>query len=254
MPAMAERLQKLIARAGLASRRTAELWILSGRVRVNGRVVTALGTRADPAHDRIQVDDSRLRFPRTQVYLMLHKPRGTMTTAADTQGRRTVYALLPRLLQRVFSVGRLPYDTEGLLLMTSDGAFADTLLRGGLPQTYWLKVKGPLSAAEQAKLKRAAERRGEQAFSCRQVKAGANPWYEVVLSAPRQDWLRDWLFRLGHPVEKLRRIALGSLALGDLPVGACRSLTEGERQRLVEEARPPRFHKRHRAAAMRRSQ
>lgn len=233
MPAMAERLQKLIARAGLASRRTAESWILSGRVRVNGQVVTTLGTRADPATDRIQVDDAVLRFPRVQVYLMLHKPRGTLTTADDSLRRPTVYGLFRRLPRRVFPVGRLPYEAEGLLLLTSDGVFAEAHVRARLPQTFRLKVKGRLSADEEAKLRRVAARRGERAFSWKQVKAGPNPWYEAVVAAPRQDWLRAWLFRQGHPVEKLKRVAVGPVAMGELPVGAFRALTETER-RLLE--------------------
>ncbi|MFQ5817317.1 MAG: pseudouridine synthase [Terriglobia bacterium] len=232
---MAERLQKLIARAGLVSRRTAESWILSGRVRVNGRVVTTLGSKADPACDRVEVDDTVLRFSRTHAYLMLHKPRGTVTTAADTQGRPTILDLLRRVPQRVFPVGRLPYEAEGLLLLTSDGAFADALLRAHLPQTFWLKVKGHLSQKEQAKLARVARRRGERTFSWKQVKPGPNPWYEAVLRAPRQDWLRAWLFRLGHPVEKLKRVAIGRLALGNLPVASVRALSETERRRLLKE-------------------
>ncbi|MFQ5926109.1 MAG: pseudouridine synthase [Terriglobia bacterium] len=234
---MAERLQKLIARAGLASRRTAEAWILSGRVRVNGRVVTTLGSKADPAGDRIEVDGSPLRFPRAHAYLMLHKPRGTLTTAADTQRGRTLSHLLRRVPQRVFSVGRLPYRAEGLLLLTSDGTFAAALLRAHLPQTFWLKVKGRLSREEEAKLVRIAQRRGERSFSWKQVKRGPNPWYEAVLSAPQQDWLRAWLFHSGHPVEKLKRVAVGRLALGDLPAGAFRVLSETERRHLLTETR-----------------
>ncbi len=234
---MPERLQKLIARAGLASRRTAEKLILAGRVRVNGRVVTALGTKADPEVDRIELDGKLLRFPQTQLYLLLNKPRGYVTTASDPEGRPTIYALLKGVRQRVFPVGRLPYDAEGLLLLTSDGEFAAAILRSGLPQTLWLKVKGRLVEDEQAKLARAAARRREASFLWKCVKAGANPWYETRLATPREDWLRDWLFRLGHPVERLRRVALGSLSVSGLPVGAFRPLTEAERRRLLQETR-----------------
>lgn len=249
---MAERLQKLIARAGLASRRTAEAWILSGRVRVNGRVVTQLGTRADPVRDRIQVDETLLRFPRAQVYLVFNKPRAAVTTAADPRGRRTIYGFLRSLRERIFSVGRLPYEAEGLLLLTNDGEFADALLRAHLPQTFWLKVKGRLGDDEESKLAGAARRAGDSEFSWKLVKPGANPWYEAVVRAPRHDWLRERLFRLGHPVEKLRRVAIGPLTLGDLPSGHSRELTQAERHRLLAEMEQGQ-RRRSRASALRRS-
>ncbi len=228
---MPERLQKLIARAGIASRRQAELLIQSGAVRVNGEVVKTLGTKADPAHDRIQVGSRLLRFPERPRYLLLHKPRATVTTATDPQRRRTVFHFLPGIRERVFSVGRLPYDAEGLLVLTSDGEFADALLRGRLPQTYWFKVKGALEPEVLARLERHAGR-------AKPVKPGANPWYEVTLTEPRGDRLRTALFRSGHPVEKLKRVGLGSLRDTRLRSGEFRELTEKEVQRLRREARP----------------
>jgi pseudouridine synthase len=230
---MPERLQKLIARAGIASRRQAELLIQAGEVRVNGEVVTTLGAKADPAQDRIQVGGRLLRFPERPVYLLLNKPRGVVSTASDPQGRRTVFHLLKGVRQRVFSVGRLPYEVEGLLILTSDGEFADALLRGRLPQTYWFKVKGALEPAARARL----EQHGGKA---KLVKAGPNPWYEVTLAEPRGDRLRTALFRLGHPVEKLRRVALGSLRDAALKPGEFRELTQKEVQRLRKEAQPVR--------------
>jgi len=155
MSATPERLQKIIARAGLASRRRAEDLIRAGAVRVNGRVVTTLGTKADPACDRIEVGGQRLRLSARLLYYLLHKPRGTVCTASDPQGRRTVFHLLRRAPARVFSVGRLPYEAEGLLLLTNDGEFSDTLLRARLPQRYWLKVKSPLTAEESARVVKA---------------------------------------------------------------------------------------------------
>jgi len=228
---MPERLQKLIARAGIASRRQAELLIQAGAVRVNGEVVKTLGTKADPARDRIQVGGRLLRFPERPVYMLLNKPRGTVTTATDPEGRRTVFHLLKGVRQRVFSVGRLPYEVEGLLILTSDGEFADTLLRGRLPQTYWFKVKGALGPESRERLER-------QAGRVKPVKPGANPWYEVTLAEPRGDRLRTALFRSGHPVEKLRRVALGSLRETRLKPGEFRELTEKEVARLRREARP----------------
>ncbi len=235
---MPERLQKLIARAGIASRRRAEQLILAGAVRVNGQVVTELGTKADPAEDSIQVNGRVLRFPERPLYLLLNKPRGVVTTASDPKGRRTVFNLLRRIPQRVFPVGRLPYDVEGLLLLTSDGEFADGLLRGRLPQTYRFKVKGALSVAELATLERIARRHQRAPARARLVKPGPNPWYEVTLVEPRGDWLRTALFRSSHPVEKVRRTALGSLHDTELGVGEYRELTEREVQRLRREARP----------------
>lgn len=233
---MRERLQKLLARAGIASRRTAENLILAGAVRLNGQVVTRLGVKADPARDRIEVEGRLLRFPARDVYLLLHKPRGTVCTAADPQERPTVFHLLKGVRQRVFSVGRLSYDAEGLLLLTSDGAWADLLLRGQLPQTYWFKVKGKLSEAESTRLEEMGSRRGTGFGLLRLVKPGANPWYEVTLAEPRDDWLRTGFFRLGHPVEKVKRVAIGSLRAPGLLPGRFRELTEVEVERLRQEA------------------
>lgn len=236
MSGMRERLQKLIARAGLASRRAAESLIRAGAVRVNGEVITRLGAQADPETDRIEVDGRVLRFPRQPVHLLLNKPRGVVTTAADPQGRPTVYQLLKGVRQRVFTVGRLPYEVEGLLVVTSDGALADALLRGGLPQTYWFKIKEKLSAADSLRLEESAARRQGHPLGLRLVKPGANPWYVVTLVEPREDWLRTALFRLGHPVEKVRRVGIGSLRDPALPPGQYRQLSEAELKRLRQEA------------------
>jgi 23S rRNA pseudouridine2605 synthase len=243
MSGMPERLQKLIARAGLASRRTAESLIQAGAVRVNGRVVTRLGAKADPRYDRIEVEGRLLRFPESDLYLVLNKPRGYVSTAADPKGRPTVLHLLRGLRQprpwrgqRVVPVGRLPYDVEGLLLLTSDGAFADTILRGRLPQTYWFKVKGQLSPEETAQVERVAGRRQPAGFRLRLIKPGANPWYEVTLVEPRDDRLRTALFRSGHPVEKVKRMAVGPLRLSSLAPGNFRELSHEEMEQLAAAA------------------
>lgn len=235
MWAMAERLQKLIARAGIASRRTAEKLIQAGAVSVNGRVVKELGTKADPERDRVEVQGRLLRFPQRNLYILLHKPRGCVTTISDPEKRPTVFQLLRGLPQRVFPVGRLPFEVEGLLLATSDGDFADAVLRGHLPQTFSLKVKGSLTSEDLAVLQQKGARAGAGSFSLRLSKPGANPWYEVRLVEPRGDWLRTLFFRSGHPVERVRRVALGSLELEKLPVGQFRELTEREVARLKKE-------------------
>lgn len=243
---MPERLQKLIARAGLASRRTAESLIQAGAVRVNGRVVTQLGAKADPERDRIEVEGRLLRFPQRDLYLVLNKPRGFVTTAADPKGRPTVLHLLRALRQprhwrgqRVVPIGRLPYEVEGLLLLTSDGAFADTILRGRLPQTYWFKVKGQLSPEETARVENLAGHRQPADFRLRLIKPGANPWYEAILVEPRDDRLRNALFRLGHPVEKITRVAIGPLRLSSLAPGEFRELSNEEVERLAAAAAQP---------------
>lgn len=236
MSATPERLQKLIARAGLASRRRAEDLIRAGAVSVNGRIVTALGTKADPACDRIEVGGQRLRLTARPLYYLLHKPRATVCTASDPQGRRTVFHVLGRTTARVFSVGRLPYEAEGLLLLTNDGDFSEALLRARLPQRYLLKVKNPLTAEETVRVVRVIRRHHRASVKLQRVRPGANPWYEVTVSAPREDWLRTAFFRLGHPVEKIRRIALGSLPLGKLTAGEYRELTRGEVEELLREA------------------
>jgi pseudouridine synthase len=239
MPAIRERLQKLMARAGVASRRASELLIRAGAVRVNGRVVTTLGAKADPATDRIEVEGRWLRLPARRVYWLLNKPRGVVTTASDPQGRRTVFDLLKAGRERVFAVGRLPYEVEGLLLLTNDGTWADALGRGRLPQTYWFKVKGELTEDERGRLEAVLARHGTAA-AIRRVKLGPNPWYEMRLVEPRGDWLRTALFRAGHPVEKVRRVGLGSLRDPALAPGAARELTEREVERLLREAAPER--------------
>lgn len=242
---MQERLQKLIARAGVASRRAAENMILAGMVRVNGKVVTALGTKADPDKDRITVEGKKLQFPSRQVYYLLHKPRGTVCTARDPQKRPTIYSLLRKVRERVFPVGRLPFEVDGLLLLTTDGAFADALQRGRLAQSFAIKIKGRLSAEEFSKLRKSAERRQREPLGLRPRKGGPNPWYEVTLADPQSDWLRTMLFRLGHPVEKMTRTGLGSLRDKKLPLGRYRELTPAERNRLLREASsaPPRRRK-----------
>ncbi|MGH9803611.1 MAG: pseudouridine synthase [Candidatus Acidiferrales bacterium] len=236
MSATPERLQKLIARAGLASRRRAEDLIRAGAVSVNGRIVTALGTKADPACDRIEVGGQRLRLSARPLYYLLHKPRGTVCTASDPQGRRTVFHVLGRTPARVFSVGRLPFEAEGVLLLTNDGDFAEALVRARLPQRYLLKIKNPLTVDESARALSLLRRRHRGRVTLHRVRPGANPWYEVTLSAPREDWLRTAFFRLGHPVEKIRRVALGSLGLGKLGTGEYRELTPGEVEQLLREA------------------
>lgn len=226
---MMERLQKIIARAGLTSRRKAEELIRDGLVTVNGRVTTELGTKADPARDHIKVAGKLLRLPEAPVYLLLNKPRGCLTSASDPEGRPTIYGLLRGLRERVFPVGRLEYHAEGLLFLTTDGALAQWWTQAELPQTYWIKIKGKLSREEMEPLR---GKLGRDETTVRLLKDAPNAWYECTLRESRRDRLRPALLRLGHPVEKMKRVRLGPLELGRLEPGAWRHLTTKELERI----------------------
>jgi 23S rRNA pseudouridine2605 synthase len=229
---MEERLQKLIARAGIASRRRAEQLIEAGEVTVNGRVVTELGSKADAERDTVKVSGRLLRFPEEKTYIVLNKPAGCVATMSDPEGRPTLRNYLHGVRGRVFPVGRLDFHSEGLLLLTNDGELANAVLRGGhLQQTYWVKVKAPLAPKELAEL---AAKTG---LRVRLVKGGANPWYEAKLTEARRDTLRNALFRMGHPVAKLRRVGLANLELGKLGPGEYRALGAGELAGLKAELR-----------------
>jgi len=223
---MLERLQKIIARAGIASRRHAEQLLLAGQVSVNGKVVTEPGTRADPERDHIKVGGKLLRFPKSKTYLVLHKPAGCVSTMHDPEGRRTLRDFLRGVPGRVFPVGRLEYHAQGLLLLTNDGELANRVLQaarvGGLEQTYWLKVKGQLAEEVRQRLRQSTGVR------IRLLRDAPNPWCEAVVSEPRHDALRRGLAQLGHPVEKIKRVKLANLALGSLPAGRYRHLTPDE--------------------------
>ena len=254
-----ERLQKILAQAGIASRRAAEQIILDGRVHVNGEIVTELGTRADPHRDHIRVDGKLLAGPEPQRYYMLNKPRGYVTTLDDPEGRPTVAQLLGqegqkkvtgehRELPRLYPVGRLDYLSEGLLLMTNDGELANRLSKAsaGVEKTYLVKVAGQPAEAALAQLRRGImidrgrlnevksgrrDRVLTQPAKIEQVRGGDNPWYEVTLTEGRNRQLRKMFEEIGHHVEKIRRIAYGALTL-DVPPSGFRELTPGEVQAL----------------------
>jgi len=228
---MLERLQKIIARAGIASRRHAEELIRSGQVRVNGQVVTELGAKADPERDRVEAAGRVAERPTAPSYLVLNKPVHVVSTMSDPEGRATLRHVLRGLAGGIFPVGRLDYSASGLMLLTSDGELADRIFKHSarLPQVYWLKVAGRLSDDEMQQVRRQAHAR------MRRLRAPgaagsqpANPWYEVELSDARRDLLRQALFSLGHPVEKMKRVKLGPLELGDLDDGRYRPLEPRE--------------------------
>ena len=229
---MQERLQKIISAAGIASRRNAEEMIEQGRVRVNGELVRQLGTKADRDKDQIQVDGKPLRPPSAPLYLMLNKPRGCVTTRKDPEGRPTVMDLMGRYRSKVYPVGRLDYHSEGLLLFTNDGAFADSVLsaKSLVPKTYHVKIKGRPTLADLDKLREGIRLDGRPTAAAKihLLRKGDNPWYEVTLIEGRNNQIRRMFQQRGFLVEKLKRVKIGSLGLGKLPPRQVRPLTEKE--------------------------
>ena len=234
-----DRIQKILARSGVAARRKAEDLIREGRVTVNGRIAV-IGEKADPETDAIKIDGKRIRPARNQRYLLLNKPRGFLTAASDAAGRPTVIDLVPAPLRRALvPVGRLDYNTEGLLILTDDGELAHRLShpRYGCHKTYEVKVKGVPDDDQLERLRRGVVLDGRRTAPSRiepmrvtSHRAGepGNAWYRVELSEGRTRQIREMFFRIGHPVQKLRRVAIGPLQDDDLPLGATRELTEAE--------------------------
>lgn len=228
-----ERLQKYLARAGLASRRRCEVLIAEGRVQVNGVVVRAPGTRVRPQRDRVQVDGV-LVHSEAAVTVMLHKPAGFITAASDPEGRPVVVSLLPKTgLPRLFPVGRLDWDTEGLLLLTNDGDLANVLThpRHKVPKVYHAKVKGRPTSEALRRLVRGVVSDGER-LSASEVEVlhstRENTWIAVHVQEGRYRQVRRMCESIGHPVMKLIRVALGPLSLGQLRRGAWRPLLPKE--------------------------
>jgi pseudouridine synthase len=228
---MLERLQKIIARAGIASRRHAEQLILSGQVRVNGQVITELGSKADAKEDRIEAAGKLVEANERRVYIVLNKPPEVVSTMADPEGRKTLRNCLKGLPERVYPVGRLDYDASGLVFLTNDGDLAAEMLKdwANLQQHYHVKIKGRLMMEDLERLGRNA---GATIRTVRQPDAtrghAENFWYEVALQDSKKDILRRVLFAEKHPVEKLKRIALGPLTLEGLPQGRYRLLLDKE--------------------------
>jgi 23S rRNA pseudouridine2605 synthase len=227
-----ERLQKILAHAGVASRRHAEELITAGRVRVNGAVVTELGAKADITRDHIKVDGKLIHAPDKFVYLALNKPKNCVTTVSDPQGRETVMKFVRGVKARLYPVGRLDYASEGLLLMTNDGAFANkiTSARSHIEKVYHVKVNGPLTPDQEQQFRDGIRLEGRRTAPAglRLLRRAGNPWYEVRLVEGRQNQIRRMFRHFGKMVEKLRRVKIGFLELGDLPPGAFRHLSPAE--------------------------
>jgi len=251
-----ERLQKILAAAGLASRRKAEQLIAAGIVSVNGHVVTEPGTKADPRIDEIRVDGKLLRGPERHVYLAVYKPKGHMTTVSDPEGRPTVMDLLKGVDERVFPVGRLDYMSEGLLLLTNDGDLMAELTKAGshIAKTYMVKVSGKPTEEEIDKLRNGimlppepgltgvrgkkqpgTERRSfaimTQPAAIQLAVDQENPWYEVTLTEGRNRQIRRMFEQIGYHIEKIKRVRYGSLTL-DVEPGEFRHLTTKEVNQL----------------------
>jgi 23S rRNA pseudouridine2605 synthase len=235
-----ERLQKIIASAGIASRRKAEELITSGRVQVNGQVVTELGSKADPEVDHVRVNGKLLHGMQRHVYLLLNKPKGYVTTMSDPEKRPTVMDLIHGVKGRVYPVGRLDYASEGLLLLTNDGDLAHRLMKAAshVAKTYLVKVAGTPKEEAIAKLRAGVsiatddgKRVKTGPAAVRIVKEAANPWYEITLIEGRNRQIRRMFEAVGHHVEKIKRVRYGPLTL-DVPPGKFRQLTLKEVERL----------------------
>jgi len=223
---MIERLQKIISRAGIASRRHAEQLILSGAVTVNGQVITELGTKADAERDHITVGPRVVRFgsDTREGYLAFHKPRQVVSTLNDPEGRPCLGPYLRAHKGRLFPVGRLEFDAAGLLLLTSDGELASDLMRASaaIPQTWRFKVKGHISESARQAIERDAHTR------LHTYREGANAWYEATLRNAPRDRIRQTLLRQGILLEKMVRSGFAGVELGSLPPGEMRELSPAE--------------------------
>lgn len=236
---MEERLQKILAQMGIASRRGAEEIILEGRVTVNGEPAV-LGMKADPGKDHIKLDGKLLTKPEPKVYLMINKPRGVITTLSEQEDRPTIRNFIQKIRYRVFPVGRLDYDSEGLLLLTNDGDFAHSILHPSkkIPKTYHVKIKGFLEDDQIQKLRKGIKLQDgitQPAKAKKLRKAEENSWVEITIYEGRKRQIRRMLDKVGHPVLKLKRIKINGIELGELAPGEIRYLTPEEVSKIKKE-------------------
>ncbi|MFN0121297.1 MAG: pseudouridine synthase [Blastocatellia bacterium] len=237
---MQERLQKLISAAGIASRRKAEDLIAEGSVAVNGHIVTEPGTKADPETDFIKVNGKLIngRLQQQKIYLLLNKPAGYLSSTADPRKRPLVTELAGQYRDRVRPVGRLDFNSEGLLLLTNDGEFHNLITGAAskVPKQYEVKVKGQPNADKIARLRKGVMIDGRRSApaSLRLVEESAtNAWFEVILLEGRNQQIRKMFDAIGHSVLKLRRTAIGFLRDEKLKPGECRELTPQEVRRFL---------------------
>jgi 23S rRNA pseudouridine2605 synthase len=227
-----ERLQKILATAGVASRRKAEELILAGRVSVNGQTITELGSKADLTIDKVKVDGRVLSAPKHHLYFAFNKPKNVVSTVHDPQGRETVLSHFKGFHDRLYPVGRLDYASEGLLLLTNDGDFANKMTSPAshVTKTYLVKVNGALTPEQEEQFRRGIPIHGRRTAPAglKLVRKADNPWYEVRLIEGRQNQIRIMFKHFGRLVEKLKRVKIGFLDLGTLKPGAYRTLTNHE--------------------------
>jgi len=232
-----ERLQKILSQAGIASRRAAEKFMVDGRVTVNGTAATELGTKADPAHDDIRVDGRRIKLPEHHRYILLNKPRGYVTTRSDPQRRPTVIDLLRGVKEYVYPVGRLDFDSQGLLILTNDGDLAARLTHPSheVPRVYEAKVLGVPDAHDLDRLERGVtvDGRRTQLADVKMVSPGT---LLITIREGRNRQVRKMCETIGHPVTELKRIAIGPLRDPRLKIGHWRELAPDEVQRLRKSA------------------
>jgi len=232
-----QRLQKILAQAGVASRRSAEQLIRAGRVRVNGIISTELGTKADPYHDKVEVDGRRVLLEKP-VYYLLHKPRAIITTLDDPEGRETIADLLKYIEQRVYPVGRLDYQTSGALLITNDGAMTQALLHPSkkVPKTYVAKFQGDLDIDALDALRKGVElddghkTASAELFVMRQERG--HTWVQITITEGKNRQIHRMGEAIGHPVLRLSRIIFAGLSIDGLRPGQYRQLSRKEIDRL----------------------
>jgi 23S rRNA pseudouridine2605 synthase len=233
---MEQRLQKIIAEMGIASRRKAEGLIMEGRVKVNGKTAV-IGMKADTEADHIKVDGKLLVSPERKVYFIFNKPRGVVTSLSDPEGRPTVHDFLRGIKQRVFPIGRLDFDSEGMLILTNDGEFAHSILHPSkkIAKTYLVKIKGILTEEEINKLRtgiRLDRTVTAPAKVKRLRKAEHNSWIEMTISEGKKRQIRRMMERVGHHVIRLMRVSIGGLEMGPLKPGTYRRLTASEIEKM----------------------
>jgi 23S rRNA pseudouridine2605 synthase len=246
---MQERLQKIISRAGIASRRHAEQLIVSGQVKVNGKIIRELGSKADSARDKIEVSGRKIAAEERKVYLLLNKPPEIVSTLSDPEGRKTLRNLLRGFPERVYPVGNLEYSDSGVVFLTNDGDFAAEMLKrwDSIEQVYHVKVKGMLTRTD---LERLGKEIGARMQTLRQPDATrghtANYWYEVRMRSGKKEEMRKVLFKERHPIEKVKRVGLGTLTVEGIPRGRYRLLSRKEADQFrtelktAKQKKPPR--------------
>ncbi len=239
-----DRLHKILAEAGLFSRRAAERAIEEGRIAVNGEVVSRQGSTADPEKDRITCDGKKVKIP-PKVYILLNKPKGILTTCADDRGRKTVIDIVKHIDQRIFPVGRLDFNTTGLLILTNDGEFASKMTHpsSGVVKTYLAKVRGQVAERTLKKMLAGITMEGVR-YRFKEVRrekgTSKNSYLKIKVTEGKKHLVKKLCEALGHPVSKLSRVAFGTLKLSGLELGYYRHLSQKEVKSLTTSPRPTR--------------